>query len=85
MEFHTAHEKVVQSRKKYIIPILLGKVKTNKIEDADLRMYLESHTYLDSKNKVCCLCHQNDQRQCESIFLHCCLFLPEICEEKAVF
>ncbi len=60
MEFHTAHDKVVQGRKKYLIPILLGNVKTDNIEDADLRMYLESHTYVDSKNKVCCFCCQND-------------------------
>ncbi len=52
MEFHIAHEKVIQGRKKYLIPILLKNVETNKIKDADLRMYVESHTYLDSKYKV---------------------------------
>ncbi len=56
MEFHIAHQQVIQGRKKYLVPILIKNVKTGKIKDADLRMYLESHTYLDSTDKVnCCL------------------------------
>ncbi len=52
MEFHIAHEQVIQGRKKYLIPILLKNVKTNKIKDPDLRMYVESHTYLNCTDKV---------------------------------
>ncbi len=51
-EFHIAHEEVVNGRKKYIIPLMLDKIKPSEIQDADLRMYVESHTYLDCKNKV---------------------------------
>ncbi len=54
MEFHIAHEQVVKGRKKYLIPILLKNVNPARIQDADLRMYVESHTYLDSKDKVSC-------------------------------
>ncbi len=57
MEFHTAHEKMIHGRKKYLIPIMLRNVKTNKIKDADLRMYVETHTYMDSKDKVRILKH----------------------------
>ncbi len=52
MEFHIAHEQVVKGRKKYLVPILLKGVNTSKIKDADLRMYIESHTYLNSTDKV---------------------------------
>ncbi len=52
MEFHIAHEKTIQERKKYLIPLLLDNVKPAKIKDADLRLYLESHTYLDCKDQV---------------------------------
>ncbi len=55
MEFHMAHEKVIQGRNKYLIPILLRNVDAKNIKDADLRMYLESHTYLDSKDRVRCI------------------------------
>ncbi len=52
-EFHIAHEQVVNGRKKYIIPLMLEKIKAGEIQDADLRMYVESHTYLDCNDKVC--------------------------------
>ncbi len=52
MEFHIAHKQVLQGNKKFIIPILLKGVQTEQIKDADLRMYVDSHTYLESKHKV---------------------------------
>ncbi len=53
MEFHIAHEQVVKGRtKKFLIPILLKNVTARKIKDADLRMYVETHTYLDTKDKA---------------------------------
>ncbi len=52
MEFHIAHEKVLQGRKKYLIPLMLDNVQPQEILDADLKMYVESHTYLDCKNEV---------------------------------
>ncbi len=55
-EFHIAHEQVVTGRKKYIIPLMLEKIKASEIQDADLRMYVESHTYLDCNDKVCFIC-----------------------------
>ncbi len=51
-EFHIAHEQVIHGRKKYIIPLILEKIKASEIQDADLRMYVESHTYLDCTDKV---------------------------------
>ncbi len=51
-EFHIAHEQVVNGRKKYMIPLMLENIKAGEIQDADLRMYVESHTYLDCKDKV---------------------------------
>ncbi len=53
MEFHIAHEQVMKGKRKYLVPILLKGVNTGKIKDADLRMCIESHTYLDSTDKVC--------------------------------
>ncbi len=58
MEFHIAHEKVIQSRKKYLIPIVLNNIHSKTIEDSDLRMYIESHTYLDSSDKVSSKSHE---------------------------
>ncbi len=52
MEFHIAHEQMVQGRKRYLIPLLLDNVKPCEIKDADLRMYVESHTYLDCGDQV---------------------------------
>ncbi len=70
MEFHIAHEQVIQGRKKYLIPILLTNVKTDKIKDPDLRMYVESHTYLDSRDKVMIFTENYDLSHCgtESFF-----------------
>lgn len=56
MEFHIAHEQMIHGRKKYLIPLVLDNVKPGKIKDADLRMYVESHTYLDCKDQVRCGC-----------------------------
>ncbi len=51
-EFHIAHEQMIQGRKKYLIPLMLEEIKSADIKDADLRMYVESHTYLDCKDLV---------------------------------
>ncbi len=55
-EFHIAHTQMVNGRKKYIIPLMLEKIKASEIQDADLRMYVESHTYLDCNDKVLLFC-----------------------------
>ncbi len=52
MEFHIAHEKIMNERKKYLIPLMLENLNPNHIQDVDLRMYVESHTYLDCKDQV---------------------------------
>ncbi len=52
MEFHIAHEKVIWQRKKYLIPLMMEAIKSNDIRDADLRMYIESHTYQDCTDLV---------------------------------
>ncbi len=52
MEFHIAHEKMIQEKRKYLIPLMLDNVSPKHIKDADLRMYVESHTYLDCKDEV---------------------------------
>ncbi len=52
MEFHIAHEKMIQGRKKYLIPLMLEHLHPTKVQDPDLRMYIESHTYLDCKDEV---------------------------------
>ncbi len=51
MEFHIAQQ-VIEGRRKYLIPIFMNNVQIQEIKDADLRMYLENHTYLDRKDKV---------------------------------
>ncbi len=56
MEFHIAHERVIQGNKKYLIPLMLGNVKPTRIQDADLRLYVESHAYLDCNEKVKLFC-----------------------------
>ncbi len=52
-EFHIAHDQVINGRKKYLIPLMLEEINASEIQDADLRLYIESHTYLDCKNLVC--------------------------------
>ncbi len=73
-EFHIAHEQVVNGRKKYIIPLMLENVQAGEIQDADLRMYVESHTYLECNDKVC---HTN-AKECNTKQLKkkITLFLP---------
>ncbi len=56
-----AHEQVINRRnakkqKIYIIPLMLEKIRAAEIQDPDLRMYVESHTYLDCHDKVECCC-----------------------------
>ncbi len=62
MEFHVAHEQVVngkKNRRKYLIPLMMEKVNSTTIQDATLRMYVDSYTYLDCRDKVnlCILLH----------------------------
>ncbi len=52
-EFHIAHEQMIQGRKKYLIPLMIHDLKACDIQDADLRMYVESYTYLVCQDLVC--------------------------------
>ena len=54
-EFHMAHQLVVKKRrKKFLIPLLLEDVNLNKLDnaEADLKLYIETHTYADCKDLV---------------------------------
>ena len=45
---------MAKGRKKFLIPLLLEDVNTNELEevDADLKLYIETHTYTDCKDTV---------------------------------
>ncbi len=43
---------MINGRKKYLVPLMLEDIDAGDIKDADLRMYVESHTYLDCKDLV---------------------------------
>ena len=49
-----AHQLVAKGRKKFPIPLLLEEVNPNKLGevDADLKLYIETHTYTDCKDTV---------------------------------
>ena len=50
-EFHIAHEQVVNGRKNFLIPLLYENIDPNEL-DADLKIYIGTHTYIDCKNLV---------------------------------
>ena len=51
-EFHEAHAHATgNGRNKFLIPLLFGDININNL-DADLKFYLENHTYIDCKNMV---------------------------------
>ena len=45
---------MAKGRKKFLIPLLLEDVNANELEevDADLKLYIETHTYTDCKDTV---------------------------------
>ena len=53
-EFRIAHQLVAEGKKKFLIPLLLEDVNPNELEevDADLKLYIETHTYTDCKDLV---------------------------------
>ena len=53
-EFRIAHQLVAQGRKKFLIPLLLEDVNPNELGevDADLKLYIETHTYTDCRDLV---------------------------------
>ena len=51
-EFRIAHAQVTEkSRKNFLIPLLYEDVKPDDL-DADLKLYVETHTYIETKNLV---------------------------------
>ena len=51
-EFRIAHAQVTEkNRKNFLIPLLYEDVKPNDL-DADLKLYVETHTYIETKNLV---------------------------------
>ena len=51
-EFREAHAHATgNGRNKFLIPIMFGEINVQDL-DADLKLYLENHTYLKSKNMV---------------------------------
>ena len=48
-EFRIAHEQVVSGRRNFLVPVLLEDVKDLEMPD-DLRLYLETYTYLEVKD-----------------------------------
>ena len=50
-EFRIAHEQVVNGRKNFLIPVLYEEVNLDDL-DADLKLYIETHTYIDTKDQV---------------------------------
>ena len=51
-EFRIAHAQVTEkSRKNFLIPLLYEDVEPDDL-DADLKLYVETHTYIETKNLV---------------------------------
>ena len=51
-EFRIAHAQVTEKgRKNFLIPLLYEEVKLDDL-DADLKMYIETHTYIDTQDLV---------------------------------
>ena len=53
-EFRIAHQLVASGRKKFLIPLLYEDVRPDELNevDADLKLYIQTHTYTDCKNVV---------------------------------
>ena len=50
-EFRIANQLVVDGRKKFLIPLLYEDVGDEEL-DADIKLYIEIHTYTDCKDLV---------------------------------
>ena len=50
-EFCIANQLVVDGRKKFLIPLLYEDVGDEEL-DADIKLYIETHTYIDCKDLV---------------------------------
>ena len=50
-EFRIANQLVVDGRKKFLIPLLYENIDLEDL-DADLKLYIETHTYTDCKDLV---------------------------------
>ena len=50
-EFRIANELVVDGRKKFLIPLLYEDVGDEEL-DADIKLYIDTHTYTDCKDLV---------------------------------
>ena len=53
-EFRIAHQLVANGRKKFLIPLLYEDVRPDELNevDADLKLYIQTHTYAECKNMV---------------------------------
>ena len=67
LEFRVAHQLVTGGRKKFLIPLLLEDVKLNELGDvdADLKLYIETHTYTDCKYLVSVV--SNVRKDCKDL------------------
>ena len=50
LEFRAAHQRVLQGRRNYLIVVLLDEVDTKNLDD-ELKLYLRTNTYLNTKSK----------------------------------
>ena len=50
-EFRIANQLVADGRKKFLIPLLYENLGDEEL-DADLKLYIETHTYTDCKDLV---------------------------------
>ncbi len=50
-EFQTAHNEMVEGRKKFLVPILIEKLEISTLP-CELQMYLRTHTYIDASDEM---------------------------------
>ena len=66
-----------RGRKNFLIPLLYEEVNVGNL-DADLKMYIETHTYIDTINSVSFIALQ-------LVFYHIfSLFIPQLLQNKGL-
>ncbi len=53
-DFQIAHTQAIHRKGKYLIPLMRGQVKLEEIRGPDLKLYIETHTYLKCNDLVLC-------------------------------
>jgi hypothetical protein len=51
VEFRIAHQLVMERKQRYLIPLLYEEINNDELE-ADLKLYIDTHTYADCKDLV---------------------------------